>query len=144
MELPSRLRWQTRHCDQYGLGMARDRIFNLGMRNPFSQETSKLIVSLDLATFLFPTPAEIKYQDGTFKIPTELSVYSKDDFLRDLLPISPLSLNLCNETSAPIHLVRQDFSHEEAFRILCSPEKSPFSLMEPQAVSLPSCIKTNL
>ena len=93
------------------------------MRNAFSQETGKLIVSSDLATFLFPTPSEIKYQDGTFKIPTELSFYSQDDLLKDLLPISPLLLNLSNEPSAPIHLVRQDFGHEEAFSIVCSPEK---------------------
>ena len=93
------------------------------MRNAFPQKTGKLIVSSDLATFLFPTPSEIKYQDGTFKIPTELSFYSQDDLLKDLLPISPLLLNLSNEPSAPIHLVRQDFGHEEAFRILCSPEK---------------------
>ena len=80
-------------------------------------------MSSDLATFLFPTPSEIKYQDGTFKIPTKLSVYSQDDFLLNLLPISPLLVNQSDEPLAPIHIVRQDFGHEEAFRLLCSPEK---------------------
>ena len=77
----------------------------------------------DPAAFLFPTPSEIKYHEGTFKIPTKLSVYCQDGFLDDLLPVSPLPLHPSNEPSAPLHLVRQDFDHEEAFRVVCSSDK---------------------
>lgn len=73
----------------------------------------------DLSSFLFPTPAEIHYLGGSFKVPQTLKVHFQDDSYDRLLSVAPLPLIKSERDSADLRFVQQDLGNPEAFKIIC-------------------------
>ena len=72
----------------------------------------------DLQSFLFPTPTEFKYQEGSFKVPQPLKVHFQDQSHDSLLSLTPLALTKSEKDSANLLFIQQEMAHQEAFKII--------------------------